>query len=222
MIDDVIFDESFLNPAKRRHQRGRGFFEPAFVWRWEWSDRSFWEPSPTSGQAGRRDQANGFKDKTVATRVGRLEAEDPPGKALVILPEVVGARLTLGEGLKAGHCRDVRQGSLHSQGEPDHGATVWDRDLGQPGLDRESPRCWMESWSSSGNGSWGRTGWSAWNAHYEKVRVNIVWVRDLAILKAIGVNGWGKREVLGVSVAQGTEASSGATQHHLGWPPAEP
>ena len=32
------------------------------------------------------------------------------------------------------------------------------------------------------------------DAHYEKVRANSM-VRDLAILKAIGVNGWGKREV---------------------------
>ena len=38
------------------------------------------------------------------------------------------------------------------------------------------------------------------DAHYEKVRVSGS-IRDLAILKAIGVNGWGKREVLGVSVA---------------------
>ena len=38
------------------------------------------------------------------------------------------------------------------------------------------------------------------DAHYEKVRVHGT-VQDLAILKAIGVNGWEKREVLGVSVA---------------------
>ena len=38
------------------------------------------------------------------------------------------------------------------------------------------------------------------DAHYAKVRVKGS-IRDLAILKAIGVNGWGKREVLGVSVA---------------------
>ena len=36
------------------------------------------------------------------------------------------------------------------------------------------------------------------DAHYEKVRVNGT-VQDLAILKALGVNRWGKREVLGVS-----------------------
>ena len=38
------------------------------------------------------------------------------------------------------------------------------------------------------------------DAHYEKVRVSGS-IQDLAILKAIGVNRWGKREVLGVSVA---------------------
>ncbi len=38
------------------------------------------------------------------------------------------------------------------------------------------------------------------DAHYEKVRVQGT-VQDLAILKAIGVNRWGKREILGVSVA---------------------
>ena len=36
------------------------------------------------------------------------------------------------------------------------------------------------------------------DAHYEKVRVHGT-VQDLAILKAIGINRWGKREVLGVS-----------------------
>ncbi len=36
------------------------------------------------------------------------------------------------------------------------------------------------------------------DAHYEKVSVNGT-VQDLAILKALGVNRWGKREVLGVS-----------------------
>ncbi len=36
------------------------------------------------------------------------------------------------------------------------------------------------------------------DAHYGKVRVNGT-VQDLAILKALGVNRWGKREVLGVS-----------------------
>ena len=36
------------------------------------------------------------------------------------------------------------------------------------------------------------------DAHYEKVRVNGA-IQDLAILKALGVNRWGKREVLGVS-----------------------
>ena len=37
------------------------------------------------------------------------------------------------------------------------------------------------------------------DAHYEKVRVSGS-IQELAILKAIGVNRWGKREVLGVSV----------------------
>ena len=38
------------------------------------------------------------------------------------------------------------------------------------------------------------------DAHYEKVRVNSIWCGTWRSLKAIGVNGWGKREVLGVSV----------------------
>ena len=108
------------------------------------------EPYERTSRAG-ATKPTGFKGQDGGHAGGTtLKLKIPQVKALVILPEVVGARLPLGEGLKAGHCRDVRQGSLHSQGEPDHGATVWDRDLGQPGLDRESPHCWMESWSSSG------------------------------------------------------------------------
>ena len=37
---------------------------------------SFWEPNPYQRTSRRRDHANGFKDKTVTTRVGKPEAED--------------------------------------------------------------------------------------------------------------------------------------------------
>ena len=56
----------------------------------------------------------------------------------------------------------------------------------------------MKNWSSSETGSWGRDRVMYLDAHYEKVRVHGT-VQDLAILKAIGINRWGKREVLGVS-----------------------
>ena len=146
---------------------------------------------PYERTSRRRDQANGFKDKTVATRVGRLEAEDRPGKALVILPEVVGARRPLGEGLKAGHYRDGRQASLHSQGEPrsrSNGVGPRSRPARSPRiaplLDRE-----LEQFREREFGAYRVV------PSYEKVRVNSM-VRDLGILKAIGVNGWGKWEVL--------------------------
>ena len=54
----------------------------------ELEQAEFLGADPYERTSRRRDQANGFKDKTVATQVGRLEAEDPPGKALVILPEI--------------------------------------------------------------------------------------------------------------------------------------
>ena len=88
---------------------------------------------PYERTSRRRDHANGFKDKTVATRVGRLKLKIP--QAPVVLPEVLGARMPVGESPEAGHCRDVRERSLDPQGQPDHGAAVWDRDLGQPGLE---------------------------------------------------------------------------------------
>ena len=58
----------------------------------------------------------------------------------------------------------------------------------------------MKNWSSSETGSWGSTGWSTWMPTTRRCESRAR-LQDLAILKAIGVNRWGKREVLGVSVA---------------------
>ena len=84
----------------------------------------------------RNGHANGFKDKTLATRLGQITVAVPQmrqvnGQGAVfyaqssmrrLLCAGFGARHTLRAGLKAGTGRDVRAGRLHPQSSRDHRA----------------------------------------------------------------------------------------------------
>ena len=83
----------------------------------------------------RRDHANGFKNKTVATRVGRLKLKIPQVRNLSFYPKSLERGCRSEESSEAGDCRDVRQGGLHPEGQPDHGAAVRDGNLGHSGLE---------------------------------------------------------------------------------------
>ena len=144
----------------------------------------------------RRDHANGFKDKTVATRVGRLKLKIPQVRNLSFYPKSLergcrsekALKLAIAEMYVKGiSTRKVSQipeqlcGTEISATQVSRIAKVLDEELEQF-RDREL----------------GEYRVVYLDAHYEKVRVNGT-VQDLAILKAIGINRWGKREVLGVS-----------------------
>ena len=97
----------------------------------------------------RRDHANGYKDKTLSTRVGQLRIRiDPRPKTEAttrtieratstspgLLSPIPGTRVPFGEGAQVGHRRDVCNGRVDAQGHRDYRAAVRHRDLRQPGL----------------------------------------------------------------------------------------
>ena len=146
----------------------------------------------------RRDHANGSKDKTVATRVGRLKLKIPQVRNLSFYPKSLergcrsekALKLAIAEMyVKGVSTRKVSQiteqlcGTEISASQVSRIAQLLDGELEQF-REREL----------------GTHRVVYLDAHYEKVSVHGT-VQDLAILKAIGVSGWGKREVLGVSVA---------------------
>ena len=153
---------------------------------------------PYQRTSRRRDHANGFKDKTVSTRVGKLKLKIPQVRHLSFYPQSLqrgcrsekALKLAIAEMYVTGvSTRKVSRiteqlcGTEISATQVSRMAQLLDEELKQF-RQRELgqyPVVYLD-------------------AHYEKVRVQGT-VRDLAILKAIGVNRWGKREVLGISVA---------------------
>ena len=144
----------------------------------------------------RLDHANGFKNKTVAPRVGRLKLKIPQVRNLSFYPKSLergcrsekALKLAIAEMyVKGVSTRKVSQiteqlcGTEISATQVSRIAKLLDEELEQF-RDREL----------------GAYRVMYLDAHYEKVRVHGM-VQDLAILKALGVNRWGKREVLGVS-----------------------
>ena len=144
----------------------------------------------------RLDHANGFKNKTVATRVGRLKLKIPQVRNLSFYPKSLergcrsekALKLAIAEMyVKGVSTRKVSQiteqlcGTEISATQVSRIAKVLDEELEQ-----------------FRNRELGAYRMVYLDAHYEKVRVHGT-VQDLAILKALGVNRWGKREVLGVS-----------------------
>ncbi|MCZ6769768.1 MAG: IS256 family transposase, partial [Acidobacteria bacterium] len=151
---------------------------------------------PYQRTSERRDHANGFKDKTVATRVGRLKLKIPQVRNLSFYPKSLergcrsekALKLAIAEMyVKGVSTRKVSRiterlcGTEISATQVSRIAKMLDEELGQF-RERELQEYRVVYL----------------DAHYEKVRVNGA-VQDLAILKALGVNRWGKREVLGVS-----------------------
>ena len=159
---------------------------------------------PYQRTSRRRDHANGFKDKTVTTRVGKLKLKIPQVRHLSFYPQSLqrgcrsekALKLALAEMyVKGVSTRKVSRiteqlcGTQISATQVSRMAQLLDRELEQF-RQRELgpyPVVYLD-------------------AHYQKVRVQGT-VQDLAILKAIGVNRWGKREVL--SGLGGPERSGG-------------
>lgn len=146
----------------------------------------------------RRDYANGFKPKTVATRMGQITFDVPQVRHSSFYPQ------SLEKGLRSERALKLALAEMYIQGvstrkvaaitEKLCGLEVSSTQVSQAtALLDEQLHAWRER-------RLGRYKYLYLDARYEKVRQGGQ-VRDAAVLIAVGVNLAGKREVLGVSVA---------------------
>ncbi len=146
----------------------------------------------------RRDRANGYKSKTVATRVGKITFDIPQVRESSFYPQA------LEKGLRSERALKLALAEMYVQGvstrkvaaitEQLCGFEVSSTQVSQAAalLDEQ-----LEAWRQR---PLGRSPYLWLDAHYEKMRQDGQ-VRDAAVLKAVGLNQEGKRMVLGVSVS---------------------
>ena len=146
----------------------------------------------------RRGHANGYKPKTVATRLGKITFDVPQVRQGGFYPQ------SLQKGLRSERALKLALAEMYVQGvstrkvaaitEQLCGFEVSSSQVSQAAkaLDQQ-----LEAWR---NRPLGRYRYLYLDAHYEKVRCDGQ-VREAAVLKAVGVNEEGRREVLGISVS---------------------
>lgn len=154
----------------------------------------------------RRGHANGYKPKTVTTRVGSVTFDVPQVREGGFYPEA------LERGLRTERALMTTLAEMYVQGvstrkvaaitEQLCGTAISSAQVSRAAalLDEE-----LSAWRSR---PLGRCPFLFLDARYEKVRQSGQ-VRDAAVLLAVGVNDQGKREVLGVSVLLG--------EHEVHW-----
>jgi transposase-like protein len=158
----------------------------------------FIQAEPYERTEARRGYANGYKDKTLKTRVGELKLQIPQVRGISFYPQSLekgcrsekALKLAIAEmyvmGVSTRKVSEITEqlcGTEISATQVSRLSEVLDeelkkfrqRDLGTYSV------IWLD-------------------AHYEKVRVSGS-VRELAVLKAIGLSPFGKREILGVSIS---------------------
>lgn len=153
---------------------------------------------PYERSPARQDHANGYKSKTVATRVGKITFDVPQVRESGFYPQ------SLEKGLRSERALKLALAEMYVQGvstrkvaaitEQLCGFEVSSSQVSQATalLDEQ-----LEAWRQR---PLGRSKYLWLDAHYEKVRQDGQ-VRDAAVLKATGLNDEGKRMVLGVSVS---------------------
>ena len=152
---------------------------------------------PYERTSRRRGHANGYKDKKIATRVGELRLKIPQVRGLSFYPRSLekgcrsekALKLAVAEmcvmGVSTRKVSEITEqlcGTEISASQVSRVASLLDEELGKfrsRPLGGEYPFVYLD-------------------AHYEKVRVDGR-VQDLAILKAVGVEASGHREVLGLN-----------------------
>jgi transposase-like protein len=154
----------------------------------------------------REAHANGFKPKTMHTRVGKITFDVPQVREGGFYPEA------LEKGLRSERALTLALAEMYVQGvstrkvkaitEQLCGISVSSAQVSDAAalLDTE-----LEKWR---NRPLGEYPYLFLDAYYEQVREDGQ-VRDLAVLTAVGVNLGGKREILGVSVS--------LSEHEVHW-----
>lgn len=153
---------------------------------------------PYERAATRRGYANGFKPKTVNSRLGRLELQVPQTRDVEFYPSA------LERGERSERALKLAVAEMYVRGVSTRKVADITREL--CGLEVSSTQVSraaalldeeLETWR---NRPLGRTPYVILDARYEKVRHGGS-VRDCAVLLAIGITPDGKRTVLGVSVS---------------------
>jgi putative transposase len=153
---------------------------------------------PYERTSERRGYANGFKPKTVNSRLGRLELQVPQTRNVEFYPSA------LERGERSERALKLAVAEMYVQGVSTRKVADITREL--CGLEVSSSQVSraaalldeeLETWR---NRPLGRTPYVILDARYEKVRHGGS-VRDCAVLLAIGITPDGKRSVLGVSVS---------------------
>ncbi len=154
----------------------------------------------------REAHANGYKPKTMQTRVGRITFDVPQVREGGFYPE------TLEKGLRSERALTLSLAEMYVQGvstrkvkaitEQLCGTSVSSTQVSNAAamLDTE-----LEKWR---NRPLGEYPYLFLDAYYEQVREDGQ-VRNLAVLTAVGINRDGKREILGVSVS--------LSEHEVHW-----
>lgn len=150
----------------------------------------------------RRDYANGYKSKTVATRVGKITFDVPQVRQSDFYPN------SLERGIRSERALKLALAEMYIQGVSTRKVAAITEQL--CGFEVSSTQVskatalldeQLEAWRQR---PLGRSPYLWLDAHYEKVRQDGQ-VRDAAVLKAVGLNEAGKRQVLGVSVSLGEQ-----------------
>ena len=146
----------------------------------------------------RRDQANGFKPKTIRTRVGNIEFAIPQVRRGEFYPQA------LEKGLRSERALTLSLAEMYVQGvstrkvaailEQLGGGSVSSTQVSRAAAQLDAG---LEAWR---NRPLGLCPYLYLDARYEKVRIDGQ-VRDAAVLSAIGVTVEGHRQILGVSVS---------------------
>lgn len=167
--------------------------EAMFIERNKYMGAQPYERSPQ-----RRDQANGFKDKTVKTRMGEITFSVPQVREGEFYPQALEKGLRSERALKLAVAEMYVQGvstrKVEAVVEKLCGFSVSSSQVSRAAAELDGI---LEKWRARELGAFP---YLYLDARYEKVRRDGQ-VRDGAVLIAVGVNAEGQREVVGVSVA---------------------
>jgi transposase-like protein len=148
--------------------------------------------------ASRQGHANGYKPRSVTTRVGRITFDVPQVREGGFVPQA------LEQGLRSERALTLALAEMYVQGvstrkvaaitEQLCGTAVSSMQVSRAAAQLDEV---LEAWR---NRELGRMPYLFLDARYEKVRQQGA-VRDAAVLVAVGVDATGKRQILGVSVS---------------------
>jgi putative transposase len=158
--------------------------------------QQFLNAGPYERSPDRRGHANGYKPKTVTTRVGQVSFDVPQVRDSSFYPQA------LEKGLRSERALKLALAEMYVQGVSTRRvAAITEKLIGTEITSVQVSRAVVEldqqlqAWRERPLGCY-KYLWL--DARYEKVRIDGI-VRDAAVLMAAGLNLDGKREVLGVS-----------------------